>query len=93
MPTWLYHLDEFKLISDYDFNYTINELIGIAIDKAEELGMKPVAVCHLEIGDDTVIEVRSEDGQAMKLIKAKDPTKALKEFYKNELALTCLHDH
>ncbi|WP_054843763.1 hypothetical protein [Vulcanisaeta souniana] len=90
MPIWVYHLDEFRLVSDYDFNYTINELIGIAVSKAEELGMKPVAVCRLEIGDDTVIEVRGEDGQAMKLIKAKDSIEALRRFYENERGgLTC----
>ncbi|ADN49528.1 hypothetical protein [Vulcanisaeta distributa] len=51
MPTWLYHLDEFRLVSDYDFNYTINELIGIALSKAEELSIKPTTVCHLELNN------------------------------------------
>ena len=73
MPIWAYYLDEFRLISDYDFNYTINELIGIAINETEKQGIKPTTVCHLELDNDVVIEVRSEDGLALKLIKAKDP--------------------
>ena len=89
MPVWAYHLDEFRLVSDYDFDYSINELIGMAINEAEKYGLKPTTVCHLELGNDVVIEVRSEDGLAMKLIKAKDPTKALRKFYENENRATC----
>ena len=93
MPVWAYYLDEFRLVSDYDFNYTINELIGMAINEAERRGIKPATICHLELGNDVVIEVRSEDGMAMKLIKAKDPTKALRRFYENEEAITCTGTH
>ncbi|WP_054848689.1 hypothetical protein [Vulcanisaeta sp. JCM 14467] len=75
MPIWAYHLDEFRLVSDYDFNYTINELIGIAINEAERRGIKPTTVCRLEFDGDVVIEVRSEDGLAMKLIKQKTQQK------------------
>ena len=89
MPIWTYYLDEFRLISDYDFDYTINELIGIAINEAERHGLKPTTVCHLEVNGDVVIEVRSEDGMAMKLIKAKDPIKALRRFYENENRAIC----
>ena len=38
MPIWTYYLDEFRLISDYDLNYTINELIGIAIKATRDSG-------------------------------------------------------
>ena len=89
MPTWIYYLDEFRLVSDYDFDYTINELIGIAINEAERWGIKPSIVCHLELGNDVIIEVRSENGPAMKLIKAKDPTEALRRFYENEKTMKC----
>ena len=89
MPIWAYHLDEFRLVSDYDFNYTINELIGIAINEVERRGIKPTTVCHLEFDGDVVIEVRSEDGLAMKLIKAKDPINALRKFYENEKTMKC----
>ena len=89
MPIWTYYLDEFRLISDYDFNYTINELIGMAINEAERHGLKPATVCHLEVDGDVVIEVRSEDGMAIKLIKAKDPINALRRFYENENRITC----
>ena len=89
MPIWTYYLDEFRLVSDYDFDYTINELIGIAINEAEKHGLKPAVVCHLKIDNDVVIEVRSEDGMAIKLIKAKDPTKALRKFYENEKIMKC----
>ena len=87
MPIWAYYLDEFRLISDYDFNYTVNELIGIAINEAERHGHKPTTVCHLELDNDIIIEVRSEDGMALKLIKTKDPIEALKRFYENEEAM------
>ena len=90
MPVWTYYLDEFRLVSDYDFDYTVNELIGMAINEAEKRGIKPAVVCHLEINGDVVIEVRSEDGLAMKLIKAKDPIKALRRFYENEDAMKCV---
>ena len=90
MPTWIYYLDEFRLISDYDFNYTIDELIGIAIDEAERRRLKPATVCHLKIDNNVVIEVRSEEGLAMKLIKAKDPTEALRRFYENERNAKCM---
>ena len=89
MPIWTYYLDEFRLVSDYDFNYTINELIGMAISEAERHGLKPTTVCHLEVNGDVVIEVRSEDGLALKLIKAKDLIEALKRFYENEDAMKC----
>ena len=46
MPVWAYYLDEFRLVSDYDFDYTINELIGIAINEAERHGLKPTTICH-----------------------------------------------
>ena len=78
------------MVSDYDFNYTVNELIGIAINEAEKHGLRPVVICYLEINGDVVIEVRSEDGLAMKLIKAKDPTKALRKFYENERNAKCM---
>ena len=90
MPTWIYYLDEFRLVSDYDFDYTINELIGIAINEAEKHGLKPATVCHLQIGSDVVIEVRSGDGMAMKLIKAKDPNEALRRFYESERDVKCV---
>ena len=90
MPVWAYYLDEFKPVSDYDLNYTINELIGMAINEAEKYGLKPATVCHLELGNDAIIEVRSEDGMAMKLIKAKDPVKALRRFYENEKNVKCV---
>ena len=72
------------MVSDYDFNYTINELIGMAINEAERYGLKPAIVCHLELDNDVVIEVRSGDGLALKLIRARDPTEALRRFYDNE---------
>ena len=90
MPTWIYYLDEFRLVSDYDFDYTVNELIGMAINEAEKRGIKPTTVCHLDVDGDVVIEVRSEDGMAMKLIKAKDPIKALRRFYENERSMKCM---
>ena len=90
MPIWAYYLDEFRLVSDYDLNYTINELIGIAINEAEKHGLKPTTVCHLELGNDVIIEVRSEEGMAIKLIKAKDPVKALRKFYENEKNIKCM---
>ena len=90
MPVWAYYLDEFRLVSDYDFNYTINELIDIAINEAEKHGLKPTTVCHLELGNDVIIEVRSEDRMALKLIKAKDPVKALRRFYENEKNMKCM---
>ena len=90
MPTWIYYLDEFRLVSDYDFDYTINELIGMAINEAERRGIKPTTVCYLDVDGDVVIEVRSEDGMAMKLIKAKDPFEALRRFYKNERSMKCM---
>ena len=89
MPVWVYYLDEFRLVSDYDFNYTINELIGMAVNEAERYGLKPAVVCHLELNGDVVIEVRSEDGIALKLIKARDPTEALRKFYENERRMVC----
>ncbi|WP_256359191.1 hypothetical protein [Vulcanisaeta sp. JCM 14467] len=33
--------------------------------------------------------MRSGDSMAMKLIKAKDPTKALRKFYENEEVMKC----
>ncbi|WP_243674569.1 hypothetical protein [Vulcanisaeta distributa] len=89
MPIWVYYLDEFKLISDYDFDYTVNELIGMAISEAEKVGIKPATVCQLKVNEDVIIEVRGNDGQVLKLIKARDPTRALEEFYENEGVLAC----
>ena len=40
MPVWAYYLDEFRLVSDYDFDYSINELIGIAINETERQGTR-----------------------------------------------------
>ena len=90
MPIWTYYLDEFRLVSDYDFDYTVNELIGMAINEAEKRSIKPAVICHLEINGDVVIEVRGEDGLAMKLIRAKDPIKALRRFYENERNVKCM---
>ena len=90
MPVWAYYLDESRLVGDYDFNYTINELIGMAISEAERHGLKPTTVCHLKLGNDIIIKVRSEDGMALKLIKAKDPIEALKRFYENEEVMKCM---
>ena len=59
MPIWAYYLDGFRLVSDYVFNYTINELIGMAMNEAERHGLKPTTVCHLEVNGDVVIEVRT----------------------------------
>ena len=84
MPVWVYYLDEFRLVSDYDFNYTINELIGMAVNEAERYGLKPATICHLELNGDVVIEVRSGDGLALKLIRAGDPAEALRRFYESE---------
>ena len=89
MPVWAYYFDEFRLVSDYDFNYTINELIGMAINEAERHGLKPAMVCRLELNSDVIIEVRSEDGLALKLIKAKDPIDTLRRFYENEKNMRC----
>ena len=89
MPVWVYYLDEFRLVNDYDFNYTINELIGMAVNETERYGLKPAIVCHLELNGDVIIEVRSKDGIALKLIKARGPTEALRRFYENERFMKC----
>ena len=63
---WLYYLDLFRLIENADLDYTINELMSIAIDETERLGIKPSVVCHLKANNNVIIEVRSEDGEALK---------------------------
>ncbi len=88
---WLYYLDLFRLIENADLDYTINELMSIAIDETEGLGIKPSLLCHLRIGDDAVVEVRGSNGESVKLIKAVNPVKALEEFYRNENEATCIN--
>ena len=41
MPIWAYHLAEFRLVDDYDFNNTVNELTCITINEAEKRSIKP----------------------------------------------------
>ena len=43
------------------------------------------------INNDVIIEVRDKDDTALKSIKAKDPVKALREFYENEKTMKCVH--
>ncbi|WP_048057075.1 hypothetical protein [Vulcanisaeta moutnovskia] len=57
--------------------------------ETEETGIKPTTAHFIEISKDAIIKVRSNNEQVIKLIKMKVPTKALKEFYNNEYALTC----
>ncbi|GAB6945260.1 hypothetical protein [Vulcanisaeta sp. JCM 14467] len=49
------------MVGDYDFNHTVNELIGVAINEMKRHRFKPTIVCHLKIDNGIVIEIRSED--------------------------------
>lgn len=88
---WLYYLDLFRPVEGGGGDHTINELMELALIKAGELGISPGTVCRVRVGDDVIIEVRGKDGTALKLIKAKNPTGALRAFYENEDKAVCVN--
>ena len=51
--------------------------------------LNPAIMYHLKVND-MIIEVRNEDGMALKLTKARNPVRALGEVYKIERYLSCI---
>ena len=79
---WVYFMDEFTGI-DYPGEPDVQEMANIARVEAERRGVKG-DTCYLEAGSYIIVEVRPQEGAAVKLIRADDPAKALEEFYRRE---------
>ncbi|MGC8569633.1 MAG: hypothetical protein ACP5LW_06490 [Nitrososphaeria archaeon] len=79
---WVYYMDEFAGI-DFPGEPDVQEMVNIARAEAKRRGVSG-DICYLEIGNYIIVEVRPQEGAAVKLIRADNPAKALEEFYRHE---------
>ncbi len=82
MAVWVYYEDVFNLL-DIKNKLAKDELINIALEEAEKLGIAG-SVCYLDLGEGAVVEIAPEEGASLKVIQADDAKKALFLFYARE---------